>query len=87
MVVKTRGSEIKPSIAASIRRFLTQKPVQRQTIASFLSKEKYRAKFETLKENMVSKKMLTDAKITKSDTFFRFTVEARADVLRTSANI
>jgi hypothetical protein len=87
VVIKTRESEIKTNTATRIGRFLTQKVVRSQKIASLLTKEKYGAPFKTLKGNMVSNKILTDAKTTKSDAFFGFTVAARADLLLMPANI
>jgi hypothetical protein len=87
MVIETRESEIKTNIATGIGCFLIQKVVRPQKTASLLTKEKHGATFETLKDNMVSKRMLNNAKTTKSDAFFRFTVAARVDVLRTPANM
>jgi hypothetical protein len=87
MMIKTKGSEFKKVTVTNIGRFLTQKVIRPQKITSLLQKEKHGATFETLKDNKISNKMLTDAKTTKSDAFFRFTVAARADVLPTPANI
>jgi hypothetical protein len=87
MMIKTKGSEFKTIAVTNIIRFLTQKVIRSQKITSLLQTEKHGATFETLKDNMISNKMLTNTKTMKSDAFFRFTVASRADVLPTPANI
>jgi hypothetical protein len=74
-------------VAVGIGRYLIQKVIRSQKFERLLRKEKYGAIFATLENNLVSNKMLTDAKTTKSDAFFRFTMAARANVLPISANI
>jgi hypothetical protein len=52
-----------------------------------LEKEKHGATFATLGNNLVSNGILTDAKTTKSNAFFQFTVAARANLLPTPAKV
>jgi hypothetical protein len=52
-----------------------------------MEKEKHGATFATLENNPVSNGMLTDAKTTRSNAFFRFMVAAKADLLLTPANV
>jgi hypothetical protein len=87
LIIKAEESEMKTNSAVGIGRFLTQKVIRPQKIKSLLEKEKHGATFETLKDNQMSNKILTDAKTMKSDAFFRFRVAARADILPTPANI
>jgi hypothetical protein len=87
LVMKTNGSEKKTNAAVGIGRYLTQKVIRSQKFEKLLKKEKHRATFTAVESNLMSNKMLTDAKITRSDALFRFTVAARVYVLPTPANI
>jgi hypothetical protein len=87
MVIKANASEKKINSAVGISRYLTQKVMRPRKIEILLRKEKHGVTFATLKDNLVSTKILTDVKTMKSDAFFRFTVAARADVLSILANI
>jgi hypothetical protein len=87
MVIKTNGSKKKTNFTVGVGHYLTQKVVQSRKIETFLRKEKYGATFATLEDNLVTNKMLTGAKIMKSDAFFRLTVAAMADILAAPANI
>jgi hypothetical protein len=87
IVVKDNGSEKTTNVAVGIGGHLTQKVVRPRKIEILLRKEKYRTIFATLEDNVLFYKMLTHARTMKSDTFLRFTVAARADILLTSANI
>jgi hypothetical protein len=89
LVIKSNRSK-KTDAVMGIRRYLTQKVARPQKFQKFkklMSKIKHGAIFAILENNLVSNKMLTDAKTMRSDAFFRFTVAARADVLPTSANV
>jgi hypothetical protein len=87
MVIKADESEKKTNSAIGISRYLTQKIMRPRKTETLLKKEKHKITFATLEDNLVSNKILTDAKTMKSNAFFRFTVAARADVLPTPANI
>jgi shikimate kinase len=87
MVIKANVSEKKTNSAVGIGRYLTQKVMRPRKIEILLKKEKHGTTFTILEDNLISNEMLTDAKTTKSDLFFRFTVAARADILLISANI
>jgi hypothetical protein len=87
LVILAEKSEMKINSAVGIGRFLTQKVARPQKIKSFLAKEKHGARFATLENNLISIKILRDAKTMKSDAFFWFTGAASADVPPTQANI
>jgi hypothetical protein len=61
--------------------------VQSSKIEILPRKEKHGATFAKLEDNLVSDKMLTNARTMKSDAFLRFTVAAKADILSRPANI
>jgi hypothetical protein len=52
-----------------------------------LRKEKHGVTFATFENNLISNRILTNAKTTRSDAFFRLAVAARADILPTPPNI
>jgi hypothetical protein len=87
LLIKVNGSEKKTGAAIEIGYYLTEKVVRPQKIEKLLSKEKHGSTFAILEKNLVPNKLLTEAKTTRSDAFFRFPVAARADVLPTLANI
>jgi hypothetical protein len=87
MVIKADGSQKKTTSAVGIGRDLTQKIARPWKIEIILRKEKDRATFATLEDNLASDEMFTGASTMKSDTFFRFTIATRADALPTPANI
>jgi hypothetical protein len=87
MVISTNELEKKTDSAVGIGHYLTQKVVRPRMFKRLLEKEKHEATFATLENNLISNGILTDAKTTKSNAFFRFTVAARADLLPTPANV
>jgi hypothetical protein len=76
LVIKANGPEKKPDAAIGIGRYLVQKVTRSQKFERPIKKEKHRTTFATLGNNLVSKKMFTDAKTARSHAFFRFTVAA-----------
>jgi hypothetical protein len=87
MIKNNDGLEVKTDSATGIGRCLTQRVVRPRLLKSLLLKEKHGATFATLQNSPVSSGMLTDAKSTRSNAYFRFVVAARADVLPTPANV
>jgi hypothetical protein len=87
MRIKANRLEKKTNSAIGIGRYLTEKAVRPRKIQILLKKEKHGAIFATREDNLISNQMFTDARIMKSDAFFRFPVAASADGLPISANI
>jgi hypothetical protein len=87
LVIKANASKQKTHATVGIGRYLTQKNASPQTFEKLMSQEKHGVTFAILKNNIVSNKMLTDAKTIRSDAFFRLTGAARADFLPAPANI
>jgi hypothetical protein len=75
LVINAHRSE-KTNAAVEIGRYLTEKIVTPQKFEKLISKEKHGATLPTFENNLVSREMLTDAKTTRSDAFFKFTVIA-----------
>jgi hypothetical protein len=77
----------KTNSVIGIGRYLIQKVVRPRKMDILRGKEKHRAIFAILEDDLVSNKMLIDANTVKSEAFFRFIIVARADVFPTPANI
>jgi hypothetical protein len=86
-VIKAKRPEKKMHSAVGIGRYVIQIVARPRKIETLLRKEKHGTTFARLKHNLVSKKMLTDVRPMKSDSFFRSTITARADFASTLANI
>jgi hypothetical protein len=81
MLIKTNRPEKKTNSAVGTGRYLTEKVVRSQKIETLLRKEKHRATFPILEDNLILNKMLTNARTINSDDFFRFTLAARRHTL------
>jgi hypothetical protein len=77
----------KPTKADQIGRLLTQNLIRVQRYQNLIEKQVHGATFETLADNTVSNKMMTNIFAKNSDAFFRFVIAARTDNLPTPANI
>jgi hypothetical protein len=86
-VIKANGSDKKIDAAVGIGRYVAQKVVRQLKFEKLTSRQKRGATFATLENNLMSIKMPMDAKTTRSDAFFRFTVVARADVFPTPSAV
>jgi hypothetical protein len=65
LVIKAHGPEKKTNSAVGIDRYLTQKVLRPQKAETLSRKIKHGVTLAALENNLVSNKMLTDAKITR----------------------
>jgi hypothetical protein len=68
-VIKANGSEKKTNSAVDIGHYLTQEVVRPRKIETLLRNEQHETTFATMEDNLISNKMLTDARTMKSDAF------------------
>jgi hypothetical protein len=68
-------------------RFLTQKLIKPNKIEKLIQHDVHGANFRTLKNNEVSNAMPMNIYTRRANTFFRFVVVARADLLSTPLNL
>jgi hypothetical protein len=87
LVLKASGSEKKTHATVGIGRYLTQKIASPQKFERLIIQEKHGVTFARLENNIVTNKMLTDAKTIRLDAFFWSTIAARAGHLPTPVNI
>jgi hypothetical protein len=81
LAIRINRSQTKTDLAVGIGHCLTYKVALPWKFKTFLRKEKQGAVCATLENNLVSNKIFTDVKTTRSDAFVRFARPGRADPL------
>jgi hypothetical protein len=77
LVFRADGLEKKTNSAVGIDRYLTEKVLRLRSFRKLLDKENHGPTFALLEDNLVSNRILIDARTTRSDAFFRFVVAQR----------